>query len=437
MIDRQFFRILSSIHWFRPLHSNCYHMTRVLRKRKVVSSKIESATIDNDPVVRSKYFKKPKIEETDEVKVEITENPVDIEWVKSLNNKEYFEWWAESTGNVPNRWEIPLDESIFTDDQPKYFKEIYLKLRRLRSKVTPPVDLVGGSSIPLTVGMSCGIPKDQIEPINYRLQVLIGVMLSSQTKDEVTAKGMFNIMKYCIDELNISQGMTLQGLRKIDEAKLDELIKSVGFHTRKAKYIKQTCELLVSRFDSDIPTNITDMLSLPGVGPKMAYLTLQKAWGKLEGICVDVHVDRLCKLFKWVNPDKCKTPNHTRQELEKWLPRPLWKEINSLLVGFGQMIDRPKLKLIDPEAPTYERGTLEHELRELMDNMKNYKIWVNYLIRNAKATLDAREQETSIVTVKTENGGLVTIKNEFDLKTESLPKHVFKKDGHFAKIEGS
>ena len=117
-------------------------------------------------------------------------------------------------------------------------------MRVLRSKILAPVDIIGGSSIPVTVASKCGISKDQISPKDYRLQVLLGVMLSSQTKDEVTAMAMLNIMRYCIDELHIKQGMTLEAVLQINETKLDELIHSVGFHTRKAKYILSSCQIL-------------------------------------------------------------------------------------------------------------------------------------------------------------------------------------------------
>lgn len=60
-------------------------------------------------------------------------------------------------------------------------------------------------------------------------------------------------------------------------------------------------------------------LLIAGVGPKMAYLTMQCAWNKVVGIGVDTHVhriaNRLCLL-----PKPTKTPEETRAALEQWLP---------------------------------------------------------------------------------------------------------------------
>ncbi len=77
---------------------------------------------------------------------------------------------------------------------------------------------------------------------------------------------------------------------------------------------------------------------MPGVGPKMAYLTLSAAWGRDEGIGVDVHVHRITNLWGW---NKTQNPEQTRAALESWLPKEKWHDINNLLVGFGQTICLP------------------------------------------------------------------------------------------------
>ncbi|CAR27743.1 hypothetical protein ZYGR_0N02290 [Zygosaccharomyces rouxii] len=314
-------------------------MGRVKREREHVEVSIEGAE------VKSKYFeKKPKL-------MHQQVNP-DVDYIKNLDSKAYFQYIKELTDDSPERWSRPLDSSIFVsrpgcEPLPSNFKTIYCKIRLMRSKLMTPVDTVGCASLPITVSGHCGIEQVDIEPKNYRLQLLTALMLSSQTKDEVTAQAMENIMQYSMEEFKITQGITLETLLRIDEKKLDELIKSVGFHTRKAKYVKQMAQILVNTFDSDIPTDLPGILSLPGVGPKMGILALQKAWGKMDGIGVDLHVDRLCKMWGWVDAKKCKTPEHTRKQLESWLPRELWYEINPLLVGFGQVICMSRGKRCD------------------------------------------------------------------------------------------
>ena len=158
-------------------------------------------------------------------------------------------------------------------------------------------------------------------------------MLSSQTKDTTNAIAMRRLQT----ELP-SPGLTLENILAIDPAKLNELIFVVGFHNNKTRYIKATALILRDQFASDIPDTIDGLLSLPGVGPKMGYLCLSAAWGKTEGIGVDVHVHRITNLWGW---HKTKAPEETRAALEAWLPRTHWHEINHLLVGFGQTICLP------------------------------------------------------------------------------------------------
>lgn len=52
----------------------------------------------------------------------------------------------------------------------------------------------------------------------------------------------------------------------------------------KAKHLKATAEVLVSQFHSDIPNNLKELMALPGVGPKMAHICMDTAWGEVTGI---------------------------------------------------------------------------------------------------------------------------------------------------------
>ncbi|KAL8824487.1 MAG: hypothetical protein Q9170_008135, partial [Blastenia crenularia] len=168
---------------------------------------------------------------------------------------------------------------------------------------------------------------------DQRFQTLIALMLSSQTKDTATALTVRRLQT----ELP-PPGLTLENILSVSSTLLNTLIYAVGFHNNKTKYIKATALILKERFNSDIPDTIPGLISLPGVGPKMAYLCMSAAWGRDEGIGVDVHVHRITNLWGW---HKTPEPEQTRAALEAWLPRERWHEINHLLVGFGQTICLP------------------------------------------------------------------------------------------------
>ncbi|KAL8692479.1 MAG: hypothetical protein Q9218_002515 [Villophora microphyllina] len=206
---------------------------------------------------------------------------------------------------------------------PANWEIIYGAVQDMRQKVLAPVDTMGCESL----------AEDTRSPRDKRFQTLIALMLSSQTKDTTTALAMRRL------QLELpSPGFNLEGILAVDPVRLNELIYAVGFHNNKTRYIKAAAQILVDAFNSDIPDTIEGLISLPGVGPKMAYLCMSAAWGRDEGIGVDVHVHRITNLWGW---HKTKQPEETRAALEAWLPREKWHEINHLLVGFGQTICLP------------------------------------------------------------------------------------------------
>jgi endonuclease-3 len=207
-------------------------------------------------------------------------------------------------------------------EPPPNWEQMYSITAEMRKKVLAPVDTMGCESL----------AERNRSPIDRRLQTLVALMLSSQTKDTVTAVAMKTLQD------NLEGGFNLAALLTVEPERLNELIAKVGFHNNKTKYIKATAQILQDRFAGDIPDTIEGLVSLPGVGPKMAYLTMSAAWGRDEGIGVDVHVHRITNLWGW---HKTRNPEETRAELESWLPKEKWHDINHLLVGFGQTICLP------------------------------------------------------------------------------------------------
>ncbi|XP_072335913.1 endonuclease III-like protein 1 [Scyliorhinus torazame] len=109
----------------------------------------------------------------------------------------------------------------------------------------------------------------------------------------------------------------------------------------KVKYIKQTTVILKEQYNGDIPSSISELLKLPGVGPKMSHLIMKIAWNNVSAsVSVDTHVHRIVNRLKWVRKET-KNPEESRQALEEWMPRELWSRTNWLLVGFGQQTCLP------------------------------------------------------------------------------------------------
>ena len=67
-----------------------------------------------------------------------------------------------------------------------------------------------------------------------------------------------------------------------------------------AKNIVSVCHLLREKHGGDIPSTFEGLLELPGVGPKMATLTMAYGWGQIVGITVDTHVSKLVALYRGI-----------------------------------------------------------------------------------------------------------------------------------------
>lgn len=218
---------------------------------------------------------------------------------------------------------IKAEHGTTAASPPENWEQVYNLTAEMRKTMVAPVDTMGCDSL----ADEAASPRDQ------RLQTLVALMLSSQTKDTVTAAAMRNLQQ----QLSPS-GFNLAALLAVAPERLDELIGKVGFHNTKTRYIKATAERLRDEFGGDIPDTLAGLTSLPGVGPKMAFLTLSAAWGRDEGIGVDVHVHRITNLWGW---HRTASPEQTRLALQAWLPRDKWHDINRLLVGFGQVLCLP------------------------------------------------------------------------------------------------
>ena len=215
----------------------------------------------------------------------------------------------------------PIKILYSEETAPPGWEKCYQNILSMRKERTAPVDSMG-----------CERAHDQAASVQVqRFQCLVSLMLSSQTKDEVNYAAMLRLREH---------GLTVENILDTEEEKLGQLIYPVGFWRNKAKYLLKTCSVLKEKYDSDIPPTVAELCKLPGVGPKMAHLTMNIAWGNQSGIGVDTHVHRIVSRLGWTKQE-CKTPEQTRQCLEAWLPKEKWTEINWLLVGFGQQVCLP------------------------------------------------------------------------------------------------
>jgi endonuclease III len=129
------------------------------------------------------------------------------------------------------------------------------------------------------------------------LELLIALILAAQARDDLVNKitvDLFKTYRNAADYANAPPALLIKQIGKIN------------FYRNKAKSIHNCCKELVERFGGQVPDNLNDLVSLPGVGRKTANIVLGNAFGH-QTIGVDTHVMRLSQRLgftKKTDPDK-------------------------------------------------------------------------------------------------------------------------------------
>jgi endonuclease-3 len=168
----------------------------------------------------------------------------------------------------------------------------------------------------------------QAEEQQDPFKILIGTILSARTRDEITTKVVNNLFR---------KFKNARELAKADIEEIKAIIHSIGFYNIKAKRIKDVSQLIVERFNGEVPDDIQKLLELPGVGRKTANCVLVYGFNK-AAIPVDIHVHRISNRLGLVNT---KTPEETEIELGRILAKKYWLKVNDTFVMYGQNICLP------------------------------------------------------------------------------------------------
>jgi endonuclease III len=168
----------------------------------------------------------------------------------------------------------------------------------------------------------------QAEEEQDPFKILIGTILSARTRDEITTRVVNNLFR---------KFKNPEELAKADLEEIKAIIQSIGFYNVKAKRIKGVSQLIVERYNGEVPSDIQKLLELPGVGRKTANCVLVYGFNK-AAIPVDVHVHRISNRLGLVNT---KSPEKTEIELSRILDKKYWIKVNDIFVMYGQNICLP------------------------------------------------------------------------------------------------
>ena len=156
-------------------------------------------------------------------------------------------------------------------------------------------------------------------------QLLFATILSAQCTDARVNEVTKDLYKKYPD---------LKSFADADIKELENDIRSTGFFHNKAKNIKASAQRILDVYGGELPRDLDDLLTLPGVGRKTANLIRGHIFND-PAIVVDTHVGRLSRRLGFTTE---KNPKKVEFDLMKVLPKDHWIIINTQLITLGRTI---------------------------------------------------------------------------------------------------
>lgn len=184
-------------------------------------------------------------------------------------------------------------------------------------------------------------------------QLVVATVLSAQTTDlrvNQTTPALF--AKY----------PTPEDLAAADPEEVEEILRPTGFFRAKTKSVIGLSKALVEQFGGEVPGRLEDLVKLPGVGRKTAFVVLGNAFGR-PGITVDTHFQRLVRRWKWTDETD---PDKIEAAVGALFPKSDWTDLSHHVIWHGRRICHARKPAcgacpIAPLCPAYGEGETDPE----------------------------------------------------------------------------
>jgi len=155
------------------------------------------------------------------------------------------------------------------------------------------------------------------------LELLVATILSAQSTDK-----RVNL----VTPVLFARYPNAAAYAAADRMELEALIMPTGFFRAKTESLLKLGAALVERFDSEVPSTLAELVTLPGVGRKTANVVLGNAFG-VPGITVDTHFGRLVRRFGWTTQTE---PEKVEAEIAALFPRRDWTQLSHNVIWHGR-----------------------------------------------------------------------------------------------------
>lgn len=163
------------------------------------------------------------------------------------------------------------------------------------------------------------IPLKHKDPFTLLIAVLLSAQCTDARVNEVTP-ALFAL------------GDTPAKMMKIPVQKVEQLIRPCGLSPTKSKAIIETSRILVEKYHGEVPSDMEQLETLPGVGHKTASVVMCQAF-KIPAFPVDTHIHRLA--YRWGLSDGTSVVR-TESDLKKLIPESKWIKVHLQFILFGR-----------------------------------------------------------------------------------------------------
>ena len=162
-------------------------------------------------------------------------------------------------------------------------------------------------------------PLDHTDPYTLLIAVLLSAQCTDERVNQITPK-LFKLASTPHEMINLSI------------ATIQEIIRPCGLSNKKASAIHQLSNILVKKFKGQVPSNLEDLESLPGVGHKTAQVVLIQAFN-IPAMPVDTHIHRLATKWGLTSGKNVLT---TESDLKLLYKKDQWSDLHLRIIFYGR-----------------------------------------------------------------------------------------------------
>jgi endonuclease-3 len=163
------------------------------------------------------------------------------------------------------------------------------------------------------------VPLDHKDPFT----LLVAVLLSAQCTDERVNKITPDLFETADNPFDMAQV-------PVDDIR--EIIKPCGLSPFKSKAISGLSQILVEKYNGEVPQSFEELEALPGVGHKTASVVMSQAFG-VPAFPVDTHIHRLAERWKLSSG---KNVDQTEKDLKRLFPKETWNKLHLQIIFYGR-----------------------------------------------------------------------------------------------------